>query len=142
MVHIARVTPPSHDLEIFDEKLRNCFMQSTAISQAAWSQAQLGLRFGGLGFRAVSYHAPATFISSYALSGIGQPDNVPLKHAIALLNSRVSQPHAVTVDSSCLFHCSILPLYPTSSFVIHLCSPCRLLAIFGPFSLSRPSSGA
>ena len=37
-------------------------MLSTAIeiSQAAWSQAQLSLRFGDLGFRAVSYHAPAT----------------------------------------------------------------------------------
>ena len=67
MVHIARVTPPSlvsDALEVFDEEVRNSFMLSTAIdiSQAAWSQAQLSLRFGGLGFRAVSYHAPAAFI--------------------------------------------------------------------------------
>ena len=94
MVHIARVTPPSlvsDALEVFDEEVRNCFMLSTAIeiSQAAWSQAQLSLRFGGLGFRAVSYHAPAAFISSFALSGIGQPDNNHLKHAIALFHSRM-----------------------------------------------------
>ena len=108
MVHIARVTPPSlvsDALEVFDEEVRNCFMLSTAIeiSQAAWSQAQLSLRFGGLGFRVVSYHAPAAFISSFALSGIGQPDNNHLKHAIALFNSRVSQPDVVTVESVLAF---------------------------------------
>ena len=108
MVHIARVTPPSlvsDALEVFDEEVRNCFMLSTAIeiSQAAWSQAQLSLRFGGLGFRAVSYHAPAAFISSFALSGISQPDNNHLKHAIALFNSRVSQLDVVTVESVLAF---------------------------------------
>ena len=76
MVHITRVTHPclvSDALEVFDEEVRNCFMLSTAIeiSQAAWSQAQLSWRSGGLGFQAVSYLAPAAFITSFALSGIG-----------------------------------------------------------------------
>ena len=69
MVHIARITPTSlvsDAFEVFDEEVRICFVLSTAIeiSQAAWSQAQLGLRFGGLGFRAIFYHAPVAFISS------------------------------------------------------------------------------
>ena len=146
----------------FDEEMRNCFMLSTAIEnpQAAWSWTQLSLRFGGLGFCSVSYHAPAAFISSCALSDIGQPDNIHLKHDIALFNSRVSQPDPVTVESVLAFPSipqrelsrriddrlfnSLLnsSLYPKGSLVIHLCSPCRLLAICGPFSRSRPASGA
>ena len=67
MVHIARVTPSSllsDALEVFDEEVRNCFMLSTAIeiSQAAWSQAQLSLRFGDLGFeRSLIMHRLLSF---------------------------------------------------------------------------------
>ena len=124
----------------FDEEMRNCFMLSTAIEnpQAAWSWIQLSLRFGGLGFCSVSYHAPA---ASCALSDIGQPDNIHLKHDITLFNSRVSQPDPVTVESVLAFPSipqrelsrriddrlfnSLLnsSLYPKGSLVIHLCSP-------------------
>ena len=96
----------------FDEEVRNSFMLSTAneISQAAWSQAQLSLRFSDLGFRAVSYHAPAAFISSFALSGIGQ-QQTPQKHTFSLFKSRVSQPNVVTVESVLAF-----PFIPQREF--------------------------
>ena len=75
MVHIASVTPPSllsDALDAFDQQVRNCFMLSTAIeiSLSAWSQAQLGERFGGLGFQGVSNHALAALMLYHA--GIGQ----------------------------------------------------------------------
>ena len=53
MVHLTRVTPPSvasDALVSFDEDVRQCFVLCSAIevSDSAWKQAQLGLRFGGL----------------------------------------------------------------------------------------------
>eukprot|EP00731_Ephydatia_muelleri_P016810 Em0009g1234a len=54
LVHLARTTPPSlsHDsLKFFDEE-----------------QAQLSLSFGGLGFRSLSHHCCAAFISYLAFS--------------------------------------------------------------------------
>ena len=53
MVHITRVTPPSlasDALVSFDEDVRQCFVLSSAIqvSDTAWKQAQLSLRFGVL----------------------------------------------------------------------------------------------
>ena len=58
-VHITRVTPPSlasDALVSFDEDVRQCFVLCSAIevSDTAWKQAQLSLRFGGLGLRFLS----------------------------------------------------------------------------------------
>ena len=62
MVRIARVTPPSlasDGLRSFDEEVKQCFVMCSAINVTndAWSQAQLGLKFGGLGLRSLSHHA-------------------------------------------------------------------------------------
>ena len=51
MVHIARVTPPSlasDALSSFDEEVKQCFTMCSAINVTndAWSQAQLGPKFG------------------------------------------------------------------------------------------------
>ena len=50
MIHLARVIPPSLSkaaLKCFDEEVRKCFI--IEIPDGAWSQAQLGLKYGGLG---------------------------------------------------------------------------------------------
>ena len=69
MVHLTRVTPPSvasDALVSFDEDVRQCFVLCSAIevSDSAWKQAQLGLRFGGLGLCSLSCHAADAFIAS------------------------------------------------------------------------------
>ena len=74
LVHLARTTPPSlscESLKFFDEEVRHCFSICIAadIADDHWKQAQLSLSFGGLGFRSLSYHSCAAFISSLSSSG-------------------------------------------------------------------------
>ena len=93
MVHITRVTPPSlasDALVSFDEDVRQCFVLSSAIevSDTAWKQAQLSLRFGGLGLRSLSCHAAAAFISSLSSSGLGKLHNLHLQQAVTAYNSK------------------------------------------------------
>eukprot|EP00731_Ephydatia_muelleri_P002958 Em0001g2958a len=93
MVHIARVTPPSlasDGLRSFDEEVKQCFVMCSAINVTndAWSQAQLGLKFGGLGLRSLSHHAAAAFIASLSFSGFGKADNIHLKQAVAMFNTQ------------------------------------------------------
>ena len=69
MVHVAWTTPPhlaSGSLESFDSDVRLCFSNcvATDISDAAWKQAQLGLRYGGLGLRSILHHACEAYIAS------------------------------------------------------------------------------
>ena len=69
MVHIAKVTPPSlasDALSYFDVEVKQCFAMCSAINVTddAWSQAQLGPKFCGLGPRSLSHHAAAAFIAS------------------------------------------------------------------------------
>ena len=100
MVHIARVTPPSlasDGLRSFDEEVKQCFVMCSAINVTndAWSQAQLGLKFGGLGLRSLSHHAAAAFIVSLSFSGFGKADNIHLKQAVAMFNTQVSPFNAI-----------------------------------------------
>ena len=104
MVHIARVTPPSlasDALRSFDEEVQWCFALCTVIEvpNGAWCQAQLGLKFGGLGLRSVSLHAAAAFIASLASSGYGSADYIHLQQAVVAFNSQVSVPNAISVLS-------------------------------------------
>ena len=104
MVHIARVTPPSlasDALRSFDEEVQQCFALCTAIEvpNGAWCQAQLGLKFGGLGLCSVSLHAAAAFIASLASSGYCSADYIHLQQAVVAFNSQVSLPNAISVIS-------------------------------------------
>ena len=77
MVHIARVTPSSlasDALRSFNEEVKQCFAMCSAINVTndAWSQAQLGPKFGGLGLRSLSHHAAAAFIASPIILGLWQ----------------------------------------------------------------------
>ena len=105
MVHIARVTPPSlatDALRSFDEEVKHCFVMCSAINVTndAWSQAQLGLKFGGLGLRSLSHHAAAAFIASLSFSGFGKADNIHLQQAVAMFNAQVSPSNVITVNSA------------------------------------------
>ena len=70
------------------------------VTNDAWSQAQLGLKFGGLGLRSLSHHAAAAFIASLSFSGFGKADNIHLKQAVAMFNTQVSPFNAITVNSA------------------------------------------
>ena len=105
LVHLTRVTPPSlasDALVSFDEDVRQCFVLCSAIdvSDTAWKQAQLSLRFGGLGLRSLSCHAAAAYIASLSLSGLGQSNNHHLQQAIIAYNSKVASHHAITAESA------------------------------------------
>ncbi|KAL5474555.1 hypothetical protein EMCRGX_G026516 [Ephydatia muelleri] len=104
LVHLSRVTPSlaSDALVSFDEDVRHCFVLCSAIevSSTAWKQAQLSLRFGGLGHRSLSCHAAAAYIASLSLSGLGQSNNHHLQQAVIAYNSKVSSHHAITAESA------------------------------------------
>ena len=106
LVHLARTTPPSlsHDsLQFFDEEVRHCFSSCLAVDipDVHWQQAQLSLSFGCLGFRSLSHHCCAAFISSLAFSGIGihSASNRHLVSAILRFNTLVSPSDAITVEA-------------------------------------------
>ena len=87
MVHLTWVTPQSvasDALVSFRKDVRQCFVLCSAIevSGSAWKQAQLGLRFGGLGLRSLSCHAAAAFIASLSSSGLGLFNNRHLQQAV------------------------------------------------------------
>ena len=67
---------------------------------AAWQQAQLSLSRGGLGFRSLSHHTSAAFISSLCSSGFGVHSSHHLSEAVEIFNSLVSQQDSVSVEPS------------------------------------------
>ena len=67
--HLARVTPPflaSNALQEFDFDIRLFFSKCTGVDSPghAWHQAQLSLRWGGLGLRSHAHQSPAAYIVS------------------------------------------------------------------------------
>ena len=62
-------------------------------------QAQLGLKFGGLGLCSVSLHAAAASIASLSSSSFGSADYIHLQQAVVAFNSQVSLPNAISVKS-------------------------------------------
>ena len=104
MVHIARVTPPSlaiDALRYFYEEVKQCVVMCSAINVTndAWSQVQLELKFVGLGLRSLSHHAAAAFIASLSFC-FGKDDNIHLQQAVAMFNTQVSPFNAITVNSA------------------------------------------
>ena len=104
LIHLARTTPPStsHDSQrLFDEEVRHCFCLCMAVDipDVHWQQAQLSLIFGGLGFRSLSHHCCAAFITFLSLSGISKVSNRHLVSAIIRFNPIVSPSDAITVEA-------------------------------------------
>ena len=104
LVHLARTTHPSlslQSLQFFDEEVRRCFSTCIAadIPDDHWQQAQLSPSFGGLGFRSLSHHSYAAFISSlWSSSGFGSANNRHLLSAISKFSGLVSPTDAITVE--------------------------------------------
>ena len=73
-------------LSLFDDEVRQCFAECTAVDTPdfTWQQAQLSLSRGGLGLRRVSYHSPATYVASAVSSGLSHEVCRYLHHSINL----------------------------------------------------------
>ena len=102
LAHIARSTPPSlssDPLQIFDMAVKECFATCSALdlTEHAWQQAQLGLRYGGLGLRSL---ACAAYIASISSSGLADVDNQHLKHAVSTFNGLVSTQDTILIGST------------------------------------------
>lgn len=85
-------------LQFFDEDVRRCFSECTAIDtlNVAWQQAQLSLCRGSLGFRSLAKHSSAAYISSLNASS-----NSSCKHLVASakqFNELVSPDDALVLD--------------------------------------------
>ena len=91
LVHLARTTPPLHTtkvFELFDEDVRRCFAQCTAMatSDHAWYQARPSLSRGGLGLHSLAQHSPAAYIALLCTSGFGCQSQYHLASAVQLFN--------------------------------------------------------
>ena len=85
-----------------DNDLRSCFSKclSLDLTEAAWCQSQLSLRFGGFGLRSISHHSSAAFVASFCSSGFATADNHHLIHAVNTFNSLVSTSDAISPESA------------------------------------------
>ena len=104
LVHLARATPSTLTSKVFaliDDDIRMTFCRCIGVdmSDTAWQQAQLSPSRGGLGFRSLSRHSSAAFISSLYSSGFGLQSSHHLSQAIETFNSLVSPADAVSVES-------------------------------------------
>ena len=92
----------SDSLKILDLDLRSCFSKclSLDLTEAAWCQSQLGIRFGGFGRRSLSHHSSAAFIVSFCSSGFATANNHHLIHAVNTFNSLVSTSDAISPESA------------------------------------------
>ena len=68
-------------------------------SDTAWQLALLSPSRGGLGFRSLSCHSSAVFISSLCSSGFGMHSSPHLSQAVEIFNSLVSPADVVSVES-------------------------------------------
>ena len=105
LAHIARSTPPSlssDPLQIFDMAVKECFATCSALdlTEHAWQQAQLGLRYGGLGLRSLALHACAAYIASISSSGFADVDNQHLKYTVSTFNGLVSTQDTILIGST------------------------------------------
>ena len=105
LAQIARSTPSSlssDPLQIFNMAVKECFVTCSALdlTEHALQQAQLGLRYGGLGLRSSALHACAAYIASISSSGFADVDNQHLKHAVSTLNGLVSTQDTILIGST------------------------------------------
>ncbi|KAL5471131.1 hypothetical protein EMCRGX_G029214 [Ephydatia muelleri] len=104
LVHLARTTPPLHAtkaFQIFDEDVRKCFAQCTAVdtSDHAWHQARLSLSRGGQGLRSLAQHSPAAYIASLCTSGFGPQSQHHLVSATQMFNSFLPPSEAINAEA-------------------------------------------
>ena len=104
LVHLARTTPStltSKAFALIDDDIRMSFCRCIGVdtSDTAWQQAQLSPSRVGLGFRSLSRHSSAAFISSLCSSDFGLHSSPHLSQAVEIFNSLVSPADIVSVES-------------------------------------------
>ena len=102
LVNLARSTPPAligEALQFFDDDVRRCFSECTAIDtpNVTWQQAQLSLSRGGLGLRSLSEHSSAAYIFSLSASGVCSSSCKQLAESIKAFNELVSSDDALVL---------------------------------------------
>ena len=91
-------------------------------NDSAWQQAQLSLKYGGLGLHPVSLHSCAAYIASVCATESAMQDNRNLTHAIDTINALVSPKDTVTLGSIVSHLCTREPFQVVCTFsVIGLC---------------------
>ena len=105
LILLAKATPSTLTCKAFaliDDDIRMFFCRCIGVdaSDTIWQQAQLSPSRGGLGFRSVSRHSSAAFISSLCSSGFGMHSSPHLTQAVEIFNSLVSPADVVSVDQS------------------------------------------
>ena len=109
LAHLARSIPPTAaSLEAFarfDDDVLHCLECSLEIelTPRACSQAQLGLKYGGLGLRSLTTHAQAVYITSLSTSLTPiHPSELTMQHlcdAITVFNGKVACCEQLSVAS-------------------------------------------
>ena len=109
LAHLARSIPPTAaSLETFarfDDDVLHCLECSLEIelTSRACSQAQLGLKYGGLGLRSLTTHALAAYIASLSTSLTPiHPSELTMQHlcdAITVFNGKVACCEQLSVAS-------------------------------------------
>ena len=100
---LLRPLPPAYlTLCRYLTSVKESFATCSALdlTEHAWQQAQLGLRYGGLGFRSLALHACAVYIASISSSGFADVDNQHLKHAVSIFNCLVSTQDTILIGST------------------------------------------
>ena len=92
LVHLARSMPPSlsfDPLTACDAEVRGCFVFSFVLelTDSAWQQAQLSLKYGGLGLCSVALHSSAAYTASVCATGCAVEGNHHLTRAIDTFNT-------------------------------------------------------
>ena len=92
--HIAQSTPPGlfiDPLQMFDMAVKECFATCSALdlTEHAWQQAQLGMRYGGLGLCMPVLH-----------TGFADVGNQHILHAVNTFNGLVSTQDTILIGST------------------------------------------
>ena len=77
-----------------------CHMFCFGPTEHAWQQAQLGLRYGGLGLCSLALHASTAYITSISSSGLADVGSQHLLHAVDTFNGLVSTLDTILIGSN------------------------------------------
>ena len=106
------------------------------VTNDAWSQAQLGLKYGGLGLRSLSHHYVAAFIASLSFSGLEKADNIHLQQAVAVFNTQVSHSNVISLWTHKVMSGMIQPNISTYLVSSYAVNRVHLLSVAAPCAAS------
>ena len=137
-VHLTHTTPPLHTtkaFQIFDEDVRKCFAQCTAVdtSDHAWHQARLSLSRDGLGLRSLTQQSPAAYIASLCTLGFGPQSQHHLVSATQMFNSFLPPSEAINAETLMLTPVTQKSLSSKlDDYLFKVADKARLLSVSSP----------